>query len=92
MSNLSELFEIHPEDEWHEDFGDVLWHHLGEYGDICEAPIVGRGGDELDGMQPWDGYYTHWSKLPPMPRWPLRQLMLAPPGMMICDAKDATDA
>lgn len=60
----------------------TTWTNTAEF---CEAPIVSYGGEELDGHQPWDGYYTHWSKLPPMPRFPLRSLMIAPPGTLICD-------
>ena len=61
---LADLLTIHEADEWHEDMGDVLWYHLDEYSGITEAPIVSRGGDDLDGMQPSDGYYyTHWCEL-----------------------------
>lgn len=82
---LCDLLTLHEADAWNEDHGPVLWHFLDEYGGLCEAPIVSCGGDELDGRQPWDGYYTHWSKLPPMPQYPLRSLMIAPPGTLICD-------
>jgi hypothetical protein len=88
---LADLLAIYPEDEWYEDLGSVLWHHIDEYGGICEAPIVSCGGDELDGCQPWTGYYTYWSILPPMPQFPLRSLMIAPPGALICDVEGMTD-
>jgi hypothetical protein len=82
---LEDFLAIFPEDDWSEEDGPVLWHHIGEWGDICEAPIVSCGGSELATHQPWDGYYTHWSKLPPMRRWPLWSLQIAPPGSLICD-------
>lgn len=42
-------------DEYHEDFGDVLWWRL----PIGEPPYVGRPYDQDFP----DDYYTHWSKL-----------------------------
>ena len=80
----------HPEDEWHEDHGPVLWHHLDEDGSICEAPIVACGGEELEDQQPWPGYYTHWSPLPLLPQCPVRSVMIAPPGVLICDGVSPT--
>lgn len=90
-ATIADLLKLRPADEWHEDYGDVLWHHIGEWGNICEAPIVSCGGEELDGKQPWEGYYSYWSRLPPMPNWPLRSLMIAPPGMLICDWEEANN-
>lgn len=75
---------IYPESEWYEEDGEVLWHHIDAHGGLCEAPIVCHGF-ALDGRQPWPGYYTHWSRLPTLPRFPLRSLMIAPPGALICD-------
>ena len=81
-----------PEEDWHEDHGAVLWHHLDEYGGICEAPIVAYGGDDLETNQPWPGYYTHWSPLPALPKYPVRSVAIAPPGMLICDWEILDDA
>lgn len=75
---------VHPADEWHEDHGPVLWWHLDEWGAIAEPPIV-CFGTELEYQEPWPGYYSHWSPLPVMPRHPVRELMLAPEGTLICD-------
>lgn len=76
---------LHHIDDWHEDDGPVLWHRIDEWGGLCEAPVVARGDQELDDMQPWPLYYSYWSRLPAMPRFPLRSLMIAPPGALICD-------
>lgn len=44
-----------PLDEWHEDYGDVLWWRF----PIVEPPYVGSplhvGG--------WPGYHTHWTPI-----------------------------
>jgi hypothetical protein len=42
-----------PLDEWHEEYGDVLWWKL----PVCEPPYVGCPDD--DGWP--DEYYTHWT-------------------------------
>jgi hypothetical protein len=47
---------LHPIDEWHEDFGPVLWWRV----PIQEPPYC---GSPLEDDFPED-YYTHWSKLP----------------------------
>jgi hypothetical protein len=61
----ADLFKLRPRAEWHEDYGDVLWHHLNQYQQVCEAPIVARDtDDDLEDKMPWAGYYTHWSPLP----------------------------
>ena len=78
-----------PDEEWHEDYGPVLWHHLDEWGGICEAPIVACGGWDLDVNQPWPGYYTHWSPLPIFPQYPVRAVKIAPPAFLICDGENA---
>ncbi len=81
--NLRELRSL---EEWSpDDDGPALFHHIGEYGDICEAPIVAGGWEDLEDQQHWPGYYTHWSRLPRMPRFPLRSLKIAPPGSLACD-------
>jgi hypothetical protein len=82
---LQSLMEVRPAEDWHEDYGPVLWHHLDEYGGVCEAPIVASGDDDLEAQQPWEGYYTHWSRLPNLPQYPNRQARLAPEQAMICD-------
>ena len=89
---LERLKTLHPLADWHEDIGPVLWHCLGEWGDVCEAPIVATGDDDLDSQQPWDGYYTHWSYLPEFPRFPVRAVAIAPPDFLLCDQEGYTDA
>lgn len=44
-----------PIEEWHEDFGDVLWWKF----PIEEPPYVGSPLDEK-----WPGYHTHWTFIP----------------------------
>jgi hypothetical protein len=80
---------VYAEADWYEDLGPVLWHHLDEWGGLCEAPIVAYGGEDLDDKQPWDGYYSHWSPLPELPQFPVRAAMIAPPGRLICDVENA---
>lgn len=46
-------------DEWHEDYGDVLWWSF----PVEEPPYVGSPLWEN-----WPGYHTHWTPLPPEPR------------------------
>lgn len=46
-----------PIDEWHEDYGDVLWWRFPLEG----PPYVGSPLDE-DWVD--DGYFTHWTPLP----------------------------
>lgn len=48
-------------EEWHEDFGDVLWWQF----PIEEPPYV---GSPL--CSDWPGYHTHWTPLPPCPEPP----------------------
>lgn len=48
------LREAHPIDEWHEDYGDVLWWTF----PIEEAPYC---GNPLDSE--WPGYLTHWTPI-----------------------------
>ncbi len=76
---------VFPEAAWHEDIGPVLWWHLDDYGAISEPPVVACGGAELEYHQSWDGYYSHWSLLPVMRQYPVRELKLAPMGTLICD-------
>lgn len=55
---VERLHTPRPADEYHEDMGDVLWHHI----PICEPPYVGSQLDE-----DWDaraGWYTHFTPLP----------------------------
>jgi hypothetical protein len=79
---------LRPAEDWHEDYGDVLWWHLDEYGAISEAPIVASGLDVIDN-EPWCSYYSHWSPLPAMPQYPVREMMLAPMGALLCDGPAA---
>ena len=44
-----------PLEEWHEDYGDVLWWKF----PIEEPPYVGSPLDEK-----WHGYHTHWTFIP----------------------------
>lgn len=56
MQRFENLTKMRPLEEWHEDFGDVLWWKL----PIEEAPFV---GSPLDSSFPGD-YHTHWSPIP----------------------------
>ena len=85
MTGTADLTAFIPKDLWHEHIGPVLWHHLGKWGEICEAPIVAVNIEDLEAQEPWDNYFTHWSRLPTVPQHPVRAMMLAPPGMLICD-------
>jgi len=42
-----------PLEEWHEDFGPVLWWFF----PVCEPPSVGSPLDD-----DWPGYHTHWTR------------------------------
>ena len=44
-----------PLEEWHEDYGDVLWWKF----PIEEPPYVGSPLDEE-----WPTYHTHWTPIP----------------------------
>jgi hypothetical protein len=57
------LTTLFPESEWHEDYGDVLWHRLDEYGRLCEAPIVAHPLSS-NWVEEDMAEYTHWSLLP----------------------------
>lgn len=50
-----------PLEEWHEDYGDVLWWKF----PIEEPPYV---GSPL--CSDWPEYHTHWTPLPPCPEPP----------------------
>jgi hypothetical protein len=52
---LEELQNPRPLDEWHDDYGSVLWWKL----PVNEPPYVGTPGDS-----DWPGYHTHWTKCP----------------------------
>lgn len=43
-----------PIDEWHEDYGSVLWWTL----PVCEPPYAGAPG-----WSDWLGYHTHWTPI-----------------------------
>lgn len=54
---------LHPAEDYHEDFGNVLWWHL----PVCEPPLVGSMNDiEPDDVPRLvgDGWLTHWSRIP----------------------------
>ena len=44
-----------PLEEWHEDYGDVLWWKF----PVDEPPFVGSPLDEH-----WPAYHTHWTPIP----------------------------
>lgn len=54
-----------PLNEWHEDFGSVVWWRfcLDERPD--EASWIGTPNDD-----DWPGYHTHWTPHPPIPLQP----------------------
>lgn len=52
---LNELQNPRPLDEYHDDYGSVLWWKL----PVDEPPYVGAPGDS-----DWPGYHTHWTKCP----------------------------
>lgn len=92
MSKMSQTDLIYPMAEYSEKDGPVLWHHLNEYGQLCEAPIV-ASLNELDDLQPWDNYYSHWSPLPTLPEYPCWAARIAPDHhrLLICDGWAYTD-
>ena len=74
-TTLTEVMTLRPREEWSEEDGNVLWHRV----PIVELPYVGHPNssdwpeasnmDELEnneGLPP--GYYTHWQRLPPVPK------------------------
>ena len=70
QEKLRILHTIRPLEEWHEDYGTVLWWHL----PIQEPPYVGSGpgmGESYSDGTPTtcrelqeEGWLTHWSPLP----------------------------
>ena len=50
-----------PLDEWHEDYGPVLWWRF----PVEEPPFIGTPLDS-----DWPGYHTHWTPHPPIPEEP----------------------
>jgi hypothetical protein len=76
QKDAAELLRLHtlrPADEWHEDFGTVLWWHV----PIQEPPYVGAGpgmGECYTDGEPTvcarlleQGWLTHWSPIPSNP-------------------------
>lgn len=53
-----ETDDARPLDEWHEEYGEVMWW----FGGMSEAPYV---GSPL--CDDWPGYHTHWTPLPKLP-------------------------
>lgn len=76
-------------EDWHEDIGPVLWHHLDDRGRVCEAPVC--AGDPAV-VEAWAHYFTHWTLLPDLPLYGERTLQLAARGDLICDQEGYTDA
>ena len=66
--DLLEHAALHPRDTWSEEDGDVLWYRL----PIEEPPYCGTPNSsdwpECPGEPVYDGYYTHWQRLPPLPK------------------------
>lgn len=54
---------VRPLDDWHEDYGDVVWWARLEGEWLGEAAWIGTPNDS-----DWPGYHTHWSPHPPFPR------------------------
>ena len=61
---IHDLDKLYHRDTY-EDHGPVLWHRLDKWNQVCEAPFVATSLDDLEDNEPWEGYYTHWSRLPP---------------------------
>jgi len=56
-----------PIEDWHEDLGPVLWWRF----PVTEAPWAGTPHDSDWPMdQPDEPYFTYWTPLPPVPRYP----------------------
>ena len=54
---------VRPLDDWHEDFGDVVWWTWRDGEWLGEPSYIGTPNDS-----DWPGYHTHWSPHPPFPR------------------------
>lgn len=52
--SLGQKPKVRPLEEWHEDYGDVLWWKF----PVEEPPYV---GSPLDAA--WPGYHTHWTEI-----------------------------
>lgn len=53
---------VRPLDDWHEDYGDVVWWARLEGEWLGEAAWIGTPNDS-----DWPGYHTHWSRHPAFP-------------------------
>ena len=66
-----------PLDEWHEDYGSVLWWKFpieeppyvgtpNDLGQTVEVSIRAYGVDEVmrTNVGAWPGYHTHWTRIP----------------------------
>lgn len=58
QAELTESPTARPLDEWHEDYGDVVWWKF----PITEPAMIGNPLDSA-----WPGYHTHWTQHPPIP-------------------------
>jgi hypothetical protein len=76
-------------EDWHEDIGPVLWHHLDRGGRVCEPPVC--AGDPAE-VEAWAGSLTHWTLLPDYPQFGDRSRQVAPAGDLLCDLEGVTDA
>lgn len=54
MTTHEEATYPRPIDEWHEDFGSVLWWTF----PICEPPYCGSPNAD-----DWPDYHTHWTPI-----------------------------
>lgn len=74
LLQLIEHAKLHPREEWGEEDRDVLWYHV----PVQEPPYCGNPNSsdwpEADHGEFYgeprlpEGYYTHWQRLPPLPK------------------------
>lgn len=62
LKALEEARTPRPKDEWHEDYGDVVWWPRFEGEWIGEAAWIGTPNDS-----DWSGHHTHWTPHPAFP-------------------------
>jgi hypothetical protein len=74
---LQRLTTLRPREEWGDDDADVLWHHAPQ-GELSEPPVCCTF-QEMEEVEPWPGYYTHWSPLPRVENLPAQEPALSTP-------------
>lgn len=57
---------VRPLEEWHEDFGDVVWWTWQDDTWLGEPSYIGTPNDS-----DWPGYHTHWTPHPAFPPYPV---------------------